>query len=113
MMSAPSDIERLTHIRARLTAGTLPRCTENPKVYGGYGEDQTCDCCGDPIQRKNVAYEVELQNSPDPKTLAMHLQCFGIWVEESRKQKLERGPQPSEPEAELRRRESVASADSI
>ena len=89
MTSAQSNTlasaEQRVHIRARLDAGTLPRRAENQRIYGGYGEDQPCDCCGHCIGRTEVEYEIQIPgNSSLPEILAMHLRCFEAWVTESR-----------------------------
>jgi hypothetical protein len=89
MTSAPSDTgttaEPRADIRARLAAGTLPHRAQNQQIYGGYGEDQPCDCCGHRIVKTAVAYEIELlRNSSLLETLTMHLECFEVWVAESR-----------------------------
>lgn len=83
MMSVPSDAELLAYIRARLAEGRLPSREENQKIYAGYGEGQSCDCCGCSIRGTDVLYEVEVP-SECAKSLTMHLLCFEIWVRQSR-----------------------------
>jgi hypothetical protein len=81
-MSVPSDIETTARIRTRLYEGALPGSADNQKIYAGYGEQQTCDCCGRVIGSADVLYEIELP-SQRPWPLAMHLKCFTTWVAES------------------------------
>jgi hypothetical protein len=89
MASAVSDMgesaeQQRAHIRSRIAAKLLPRRTENQLIYAGYGVDQPCDCCGRPIRRTDVEYEIEIKcNSAMPKILTMHLGCFEVWVTES------------------------------
>lgn len=84
-MSVPIDTERRALIRRRLAEGTLPHCAENQRLYGGYGEEQACDCCGGSIDRTDVLYEIEAL-SGTRLSLTMHLLCFDVWVQESRKE---------------------------
>lgn len=81
-MSVPSDTELRAYIRARLAEGTLPSSANKQNIYGGYGGDEACDCCGRLIGHTDVLYEVELLNC-FAKPLAMHLKCFDTWVAES------------------------------
>jgi hypothetical protein len=77
-------------IRARLSAGTLPPLSPHHRVFAGYGEQQTCHACGEPIERSEVVYEIDVRALPASDgthartdTLAMHLACFDVWVQES------------------------------
>ena len=84
MMSVPNDTERRAFIRTRLAEGTLPGHADSRRIYGGYGEEQACDCCGRSISRTDVLYEIAAMNDAEGP-LTMHLQCFDVWVQESRK----------------------------
>ena len=85
MMSVPTDTERRAFIRTRLAAGTLPSPADNQRIYGGYGEEQACDCCGRSIRSTDVLYEIEAMNDAEGP-ITMHLLCFDVWVQESRKE---------------------------
>jgi hypothetical protein len=76
-------------IRTRLAARTLPSQTSNSKLFGGYGEDQNCECCGQTISRTEVLFEIELQGTPLPlQIMAMHRECFDAWAAECRSLRL-------------------------
>lgn len=85
MMSVKNDTERRVFIRRRLAEGTLPNRTDNQRIYGGYGEEQACDCCGRSISSTDVLYEIAAMSDAE-RPLTMHLPCFDVWVQESRKE---------------------------
>lgn len=85
MMSVPNDAERRAFIRTRLAEGTLPSRADNQRIYGGYGEEQACDCCGGSIGTTDVLYEIAAMSDLE-RPLTMHLLCFDVWVQESRKE---------------------------
>lgn len=85
MMSVPNDVERRAFIRTRLAEGTLPSRTDDQRIYGGYGEEQACDCCGRSITSTDVLYEIEATKDAE-RPITMHLPCFDVWVQESRKE---------------------------
>lgn len=84
-MSVPNDAQRRAFIRTRLAEGTLPSCADDQRIYGGYGEEQACDCCGNSISSTDVLYEIAPPRDAE-RPLAMHLLCFDVWVQESRKE---------------------------
>lgn len=96
MMSVPDDAERRAFIRTRLAEGTLPNCTDNQRVYGGCGEEQACDCCGRSISSSDVLYEIAALSDAE-RSLTMHLLCFDVWVQESRKEHRARTSATSKP----------------
>ena len=72
-------------IRGRLAAQTLPPQTSSSKLFGGYGEDQNCDCCGQPITSTEVLFEIELQaGALSTMIMTMHRECFDAWAAECR-----------------------------
>ena len=46
-------------IRAKMNAGLLPSDEISVKLWVGFGSDQACDGCGQPIQRAQVECEPE------------------------------------------------------
>lgn len=86
MMSVPNDAERRrAFIRTRLAQGTLPSHADHQRIYGGYGEEQACDCCSRAISTTDVLYEIAGMSDAE-RPLTMHLLCFDVWVQESRKE---------------------------
>lgn len=96
MMSASSDAERRAFIRTRLAEGTLPSRADDQRIYGSYGEEQACDCCGGSISTTDVLYEVAAVSDAE-RPLTMHLQCFDVWVQESQKEDRAKASAASEP----------------
>ena len=66
----------------RLDTLSLP-LADKPQIFGGYGEDQLCDGCGDAIGRSEVLYESEMEQGSERIVVTMHRWCFDIWMEES------------------------------
>jgi hypothetical protein len=88
-MPSPNDTAISASLRAqireRLAARTLPPQTSSSKLFGGYGGDQSCDCCGQPITSTEVLFEIELQASaPSTQIMTMHRECFDAWAAECR-----------------------------
>ncbi len=81
-MSAITDAERLACIRARLHRNELPQRDDRHRLYGGYGEDQHCDCCGRTIARCEAVLDVE-SSQQGTRTLSMHVKCFDLWRQEA------------------------------
>ena len=64
-------------IRHKLYGGALPTTPPRDKIYARYGSGAECDACGDPIQARQVEYEL---NYPDEhRTFRLHLDCADLW----------------------------------
>lgn len=85
-MSALSDAGNLQAHRARLSAGEPLRRSVPYKMYGGYGENEKCDCCGRAIGINDAMFEIEFLREASPQIFAMHIQCFDAWMAESQVQ---------------------------
>jgi len=73
------DSEQLREqVRTRIASGALPQ-TVGARVYAGYGNNQTCDVCGQPISRSQILYEVEVRHDRARKQLHVHLACHAAW----------------------------------
>jgi hypothetical protein len=68
-------------IRAKLDAGDLPRLGPK-KMWGGFGKNNACDGCGNPILTTDIEYEFNLG---DKRTCRFHISCAGIWQAELRR----------------------------
>lgn len=80
-MSALSESVLRQRIVARLVAQELPLARE-PKIFAGYGQNESCDACEQLIRPNDVIYEIELNNDrADQVVLAMHRVCFAAWLE--------------------------------
>src|SRR5579859_7835072 len=66
-------------IRRRVRTGALPVCKEMA-TYAGYGNNDSCSCCGASIGLREVEYDVYFDQRPVP--FRMHLNCYRIWREE-------------------------------
>jgi hypothetical protein len=74
-----------TQIAARIQSSQLPRAGEQ-KLFAGFGDNETCDCCGTPVAKGEVLYEVEVTREfAAPVVLVMHRACFKLWSEESQR----------------------------
>lgn len=114
-MSARSDTAITPSLRAlirtRLVARTLPSQTSSSKLFGGYGEGQTCECCGHTIARTEVLFEVELQpTAPSRQIMAMHRECFDAWAAECRAIMTGNGVPPCDRKGSVARGSPAASA---
>jgi hypothetical protein len=79
----PTNLESIRQeIVRRLDSLSLP-LANRPKIFGGYGDNQLCDCCEAPIEGSEVLYETEMEQESERVTLSMHRWCFDIWMEES------------------------------
>lgn len=66
-------------VRTRIASGALPQVAP-ARLFGGYGTNQTCDVCGQPISPTQIVYEVELtQGGSKGRTLHFHLACHAAW----------------------------------
>jgi hypothetical protein len=70
--------DRVTVIRAKLRAGTLPTATPT-RTWAGYSEGGLCDACGDRIPVGNLGYTIDFADSP---SLRVHPECLGVWQTE-------------------------------
>jgi hypothetical protein len=81
--SEPTDRVALRgEIARRLDTSRLP-LARGPRIFGSYGQNQSCDCCDCPILVTDVLYECELEGESTTILLAMHRWCFDLWVEQS------------------------------
>lgn len=79
----PTNLDSIRQeIVRRLDTLSLP-LANRPKIFGGHGDNQLCDCCGAPIDRSDVLYETELEQGSERIVLSMHRWCFDIWMKES------------------------------
>ena len=77
----PSEESLRTLIGQKLRIGILPgkACT---RVFGGAGNGEICDACGEAIATNQLVLECIGEHYP--KTLQFHVQCFYIWDSERR-----------------------------
>jgi hypothetical protein len=70
-------------IRERIRAGLLPS-GRGDRTFGGPGSEAECDCCGEPIARHQIEFEVEFASSHSAcaRTLVAHRECHRIWWDE-------------------------------
>lgn len=67
-------------IMDRILYGLLPLGPRH-EVFGGYGGNVLCACCGTLITWTEMRYDIEPQtNDQKARTLAMHLACYDAWV---------------------------------
>jgi hypothetical protein len=59
---------------AKIASGFLPRDVTG-RLFAGYGDDQRCSVCDQPIQRHQIDYEVELNEL----RRHFHLSCHAAW----------------------------------
>ncbi len=71
-------------IRAEILSGRLPPSVEHD-VYSGKGDGHACACCGKPIVRTQVQYDVEMRRAEDDTdlSLSMHFHCYHTWQGET------------------------------
>jgi hypothetical protein len=65
-------------VRTRIDSGALPQVAP-ARLLAGYGENQPCALCGQPITPTQVEYDVELNYGAERKTLHFHLACHAAW----------------------------------
>jgi hypothetical protein len=83
-----TKLENELRARARvlIEQGRLPR-TEPARTWGGYGINQPCAVCAQPISSTEVEYEVREGNTD----YRLHFICHAAWqFELARRQHLER-----------------------
>lgn len=74
-----TDSKRLwERARARIAAGELPR-TAAARLYAGFGGNEPCAVCGQPISPQQTTYELEFIRGADGKPLSFHLACHAAW----------------------------------
>ena len=61
----------------QIEAGQLPVLTPSERLYAGYGSDEPCNLCGEPIGAKQVAYDVN--ESSCARNLIFHVVCYSVW----------------------------------
>ena len=73
-----------TTIHNQLLAGVLPLGLAK-RVFGGPGEGEPCDCCGQVIERHEIEYEAEVSSQNDIAGLRLvaHRACFEVWKDEA------------------------------
>lgn len=88
----PGNIDDLrARIAARIESRELPRAGQH-KMFAGFGQNEICAACGQPVHRSEVLYEVELTGeSAALAVLAMHRWCFDLWMEVSRERQFRPG----------------------
>ena len=68
--------QRAETVAQRLADGRLPR-TKPVKLWAGFGDgSRACDGCGDPIARREIEHEQELETGP---ALRFHAACSVLW----------------------------------
>ena len=70
-------------IRDKLDAGLLPQVLAE-KMWAGYGHDNPCDGCGEPILPAQVEYEFKEPANSD-HVFRLHIGCLGMWIAELRR----------------------------
>jgi len=87
-----TDALRAT-IRAQLLAGVLPVGLAK-RVFGGPGEGEPCDCCGQVIEHHEIGYEAEVlvEGSTAGLYLVAHRVCFDLWNHEAARLRAESTP---------------------
>jgi hypothetical protein len=79
-LTMPAEISIAQPIRERLDAGALLRIGPK-KMWGGFGNRNISDGCGEFILTTEVEYEV---NIDDDVTYRFHIACAGLWQAELR-----------------------------
>jgi hypothetical protein len=81
-----AKISLADQIRNKLDAGLLPG-VQPEKMWTGYGHDNFCDGCGEPIHPAQVEYEIGVNRGSDD-VLRLHIGCAGVWLAELRRRGL-------------------------
>ena len=89
----PPQTDPRALIAERLRAGLLP-VNQGQRVFAGHGDGTQCTGCGHPIGQRDIQYDVdhrepgragagadEADVGGAARSLAMHLQCYRLWVE--------------------------------
>ena len=73
--------ERLKALASEaIRSGQLPRCGPNHRVYGGKGDGSRCACCGKPIDRAQIQYDLDSTPRELTEQLSLHLDCYLAWL---------------------------------
>jgi hypothetical protein len=67
-------------IRRKLADGTLPH-DSMPRVWGGVGNGETCDVCGDLVAKGQFVME-GITYTNGKQALQFHVGCFYAWDDE-------------------------------
>ena len=67
-------------IRSKLADGRLPH-KSTPQVWGGPGNNETCDACTETISKAQLVIEA---TGGDRRTMQFHVRCFNLWNAERR-----------------------------
>lgn len=81
-----SDESLRSMAHERIADGRLPVIFP-PSMQAGYGSGTTCRLCEQPIESRQVEYEV---TDPDGRPMFLHLVCHANWQLECRAWKLAR-----------------------
>lgn len=60
----------------RIRDGALP-CLDQPQMYAGFGQKNTCSLCQAPITSQQTEYEVPQE---DGAALFFHVECYDAWI---------------------------------
>ena len=71
-------------IRSQLQSGRMPLAA-GYQVYETQGNGASCACCHRAIPGNDVRYEVDCPTVEGPIELAMHPDCYELWLTESKK----------------------------
>jgi hypothetical protein len=64
-------------IRQKLADGRLPH-NHIPRVWGGPGAGETCDGCGEIVQKAQLIME-GIALSVGREAVQFHVMCFNVW----------------------------------
>jgi hypothetical protein len=83
----PEQILLAVQIRDKLDASLLPRVL--PKMmWTGYGHENPCAGCGDPVRPTQIGYEFEMIPQDSDGVVRFHIGCLGMWLAELRRRGL-------------------------
>jgi len=68
-------------IQEKLAAGRLPH-EDQPRVWGGLGNGETCDGCGETVTKAQMGIEIL---DATGHGVQLHVACFYIWEVERRR----------------------------
>jgi hypothetical protein len=69
-------------IKRMLATGSLPRRAAN-QIAAGYGDETTCEICGETISRSTVMYQLRFGGTHEAaRSIVMHFRCYEIWEDE-------------------------------
>jgi hypothetical protein len=66
-------------IKSKLADGRLPH-DSIPRVWGGPGNDETCDACGLGVNKNQFVME-GVSTDASKRAVQFHVKCFHIWDE--------------------------------